>query len=96
MCDALQCFATSGPDPCPVPHLGLSTVDPDASVRVQVLLQRCVNGTDAMWVWSDDVNVVKESANHFILSEFFLSSLQGGMLANEYKKGMGRPPLHTN
>ena len=81
LCDALQCFTTSGPDPCPVPHLGLSTVNPDASVRVHVLLQRSANGADAMWVWSDDVNVVKEGANHFILPEFFLSGLQGGTLA---------------
>ena len=34
-----------------------------------------------MWVWSDDLNVVKEGAYHFILSEFFLSGLQSGMLA---------------
>ena len=35
---------------------------------MQVLLQSCVNGANAMWVWSDDVNIVKEGANHFILS----------------------------
>ena len=63
-------------------------MDPDASVRIQVLLQRCVNGADAMWVLSDDVNVVKEGAYHFILFEFFLNGLQGGMLAQMETKGI--------
>ena len=69
LCDALQCFATSGPDPCPVPRLGLSTVDLMPAFEHKCCSNAVKNGADAMWVWSDDEDVVKEGANHFILSE---------------------------
>ena len=43
-----------------------------------------------MLVWSDDVNVVKESANHFILFELFLGGFQSGMLTmNATKASLG-------
>ena len=65
LCDTLQHFATSGPNPCPVLHLGSFHRGPgcERANASAVAMQRCVNRTDAMWVWSDDVNVVKESAN---------------------------------